>query len=106
MIVEVDDGSFEEAVLASDIPMLVDFGAKWCGPCLAMAPMLEAIAGELSGVIGIVKVDVETSPALAARYSVRNMPTLVMFKNGEAVDARVGAGQPRSSMIKWLDSFI
>lgn len=90
-ITEVSIASFDTEVLqAGTTPVLVDFWAPWCGPCRAVAPMLEAVSQELQGKAKIVKVNVDDNQQLAVRFSVQAIPTLVIFKNGEAVDRIVG----------------
>ena len=83
---------FEKEVLQSDVPVLVDFWATWCGPCLAIAPHVEAIAGELAGKAKVFKVDVDTDGDIAAKYGVMSIPALIVFKGGQEVDRMVGAG--------------
>ena len=83
---------FEKEVLQSDVPVLVDFWATWCGPCMAIAPHVEAIAGELAGKAKVFKVDVDTDGDLASRYGVMSIPALLVFKGGQEVDRMVGAG--------------
>ncbi len=83
---------FEKEVLQSDVPVLVDFWATWCGPCIAIAPHVEAIAGELAGKAKVFKVDVDTDGDIAAKYGVMSIPALIVFKGGQEVDRMVGAG--------------
>ena len=90
-IVNATDASFENDVLKSDIPVVVDFWAVWCGPCKAIAPHLEALANEKSGRIKIVKVDVDNSPGVAMKYNVRSIPTLLLVKDGKVLAQQVGA---------------
>ena len=90
-IVNANDSTFEAEVLKSDIPVVVDFWAVWCGPCKAIAPHLEAIANEKSGAIKIVKVDVDNSPGTAMKYGVRSIPTLLLVKGGKVIGQNVGA---------------
>lgn len=90
-ITSINDANFEEEVLKSDIPVIVDFWAEWCGPCRMLAPNLEAIAATYAGKIKIVKVNVDENTKTPATYNVRGIPTLVMFKKGEAVATKVGA---------------
>ena len=104
MGLHVDDASFGREVLNADKPVLVDFWAEWCAPCLAMAPTLEELAVSMADSVKIVQLDVASNPAITAQYNVRNMPTLMVFKNGEPIDVRVGAGQSRVQLIKWLES--
>ena len=82
----------------------MDFWAEWCPPCKAMDPILDDLSRELAGRVKIVKLDVDANPGITARFNVRSMPTLIVFKDGEPVDYKVGAGQSRVQLIKWLDS--
>ena len=95
-IVNATDASFENDVLKSDIPVVVDFWAVWCGPCKAIAPHLEALANEKSGRIKIVKVDVDNSPGVAMKYNVRSIPTLLLVKDGQVLGA-VGVSGVKST---------
>lgn len=101
----VDDGNWDAEVLGADKPVLVDFWAEWCPPCKAMDPILDKLSVELADKVKIVKLDVDSNPSTTVRYNVRAMPTLIVFKNGEPVDYKVGAGQSRAQLTKWLDSF-
>ena len=85
------DASFDQDVLKSDVPVLVDFWAEWCGPCRMIAPTIDAIAEEFAGRVKVGKVDVDANGATAGRYQVRSIPTLLLFKGGQVVDQRVGA---------------
>jgi thioredoxin 1 len=89
--VHVTDGTFDAEVLKSDIPVLTDFWAEWCGPCKMIAPILEEIGEEYDGRIKITKVDVDQSNQMAMQLGVQSIPTLVLFKNGQAVERLVGA---------------
>lgn len=100
-IVNATDASFDADVLKSDVPVVVDFWAVWCGPCKAIAPHLEAIANEHSGRIKIVKVDVDHSPAVAMKYNVRSIPTLLLVKDGKVLGQQVGA-LSRSGLDKFV----
>lgn len=89
-VFEINDASFDKEVIQSDVPVLVDFWAPWCGPCKSIAPILEEISNEFSGKIKIVKVNVDDNKEAAMRYNVRGIPNLVFFKNGESKDQIVG----------------
>jgi thioredoxin 1 len=104
MGLQVNDANFNDEVLRAGEPVLVDFWAEWCPPCKAMDPILDDLSVELAGKVKIVKLDVETNPGIVAQYNVRAMPTLMVFKGGRPVDMKVGAGQSRVQLIKWLDS--
>ena len=104
MGLQVNDANFGAEVLNANEPVLVDFWAEWCPPCKAMDPILDELSVELAGKVKIVKLDVETNPGIVTRYNVRAMPTLIVFKDGEPIDMKVGAGQSRVQLIKWLDS--
>lgn len=95
------DASFDTDVLKGSEPVLVDFWAEWCGPCKALAPKLEEIAGEMSGKAKIVKVDVDANPDTASKYGVRGIPTLVLFKAGKEVGRLVG-NQPKDAIVNLL----
>jgi thioredoxin 1 len=102
---QVNDADFDAEVLGAQEPVLVDFWAEWCPPCKAMDPIMDELSVELAGKVKIVKLDVETNPSTASRYNVRAMPTMIVFQNGEPVDMKVGAGQSRVQLVKWLDRF-
>lgn len=96
-IVNATDASFQADVLQSDVPVLVDFWAAWCGPCKAIAPTLEELANEYQGKVKIVKVDVTANQDVFASYGLRNIPALLFFKNGEVVAKQIGA-VPRAQL--------
>jgi thioredoxin 1 len=101
----VTDGSFEQDVLKSSAPVVVDFWAEWCGPCHAIAPALEELASELNGKVTIAKLNIDENPQTAIRYGVRSIPTLIMFKNGEPMAMQVGAA-PKSRLSDWINKAI
>ena len=98
----VTDQSFQADVLDADKPVLVDFWAEWCGPCRMIAPALEEIAGELADKVSIVKINIDENPDTPGKYGVRGIPTMLLFKGGEAVAQKVGAA-PRSQIQQWLE---
>lgn len=104
-IINATDASFDADVLGSDEIVLVDFWAAWCGPCKAIAPVLEELAEDYAGRVKIVKVDVDANPQSAARFGIRSIPTLFVFKNGERVDTVVG-GRPKSEFAALLDKHL
>lgn len=91
MAAVVTDGNFEAEVLKSDVPVLVDFWATWCGPCKAIAPILEELSGAYQGKAKIVKLNADENPRTASQYNVRSLPTLLVFKGGKVVDTQIGA---------------
>ncbi len=99
--VAVTDASFETDVLKSSQPVLVDFWAEWCGPCKQVAPALEQIAHELKGAVTIAKLNIEESPTTPSRYGVRGIPTMMLFKDGQMADMKVGA-LPKQKILEWL----
>lgn len=101
-ISQISDDAFPTTVLQSSIPVLVDFGSKTCGVCLANAPAVATVAGEYEGEVTVVKVDVEVSPDLASTYNVRALPTLILFRDGKPV-ARMMGHLTRSSLSKFIE---
>lgn len=104
-IINATDASFDTDVVNSDGLVLVDFWAAWCGPCKAIAPVLEELAEDYQGRVKIVKVDVDANPQSAARFGIRSIPTLFVFKNGERIETVVG-GRPKSEFAALLDKHL
>ena len=90
-IVHVTDASFEEEVLGAEVPVLVDFWAEWCGPCKMIAPVLSELADEYEGKVKVCKVDVDANPEIPPKFGIRGIPTLILFKGGNAEATKVGA---------------
>jgi len=105
MALEVNDSNFDEVVIKSNIPVLVDFWAEWCGPCRMIVPIIEEISKEYSGKALIVKCDVDSSPGVAGKYGIRNIPTILFFKDGKIADKQVGA-VPKSSFVTKLNALV
>ncbi|HWJ99663.1 MAG TPA: thioredoxin [Xanthobacteraceae bacterium] len=105
MVAPVSDKSFQADVLESKEPVLVDFWAEWCGPCRAVAPVLEEVAGELNGKLKIVKLNVDENPETAAKYGIQSIPTLMIFKNGELASRQIGAS-PKAKIVQWINTAV
>jgi thioredoxin 1 len=103
MALEITDASFEEVVLKSDKPVLVDFWAAWCGPCRMVGPVIEEISKDYEGRAVVGKVDVDANQEFAAKYGVRNIPTVLLFKNGEVIDKQVGVA-PKTTYTQKIDA--
>ena len=103
MALEATDGNFDELVLNSDKPVIVDFWATWCGPCKMIAPILEEIAGEYDGKIKITKLNIDENPGTLPKYGIRGIPTLMLFKGGNVEATKVGAVS-KSELTAFIDS--
>lgn len=104
MAVEITDSNFE-SLLNSGKPLMIDFWAQWCGPCLAMAPVIEEIAKEYDGQAIVGKLDVDNNPMVSQQFGIRNIPTILFFNNGQLVDKQVGA-VPKNMLVKKLTAQI
>ena len=100
-IVQVGETSFDADVLGAEAPILVDFWAPWCGPCRALAPVLEDVARSHGDRVTIAKLNVDDSPSIAARYGVRGIPTMMLFRGGQMASMKVGA-MPKGKIVEWL----
>ena len=103
--VPVSDASFEDDVLKSDVPVVVDFWAEWCGPCKMIGPSLEEIASEMGEKVKVVKVNIDENPSTPSKYGVRGIPTLMLFNGGEVKATQVGAN-PKSKIVGWIEDSI
>ena len=102
-LTQTTDSTFTQDVLESDVPVIVDFWAEWCGPCRMIAPVLEEISREMGTKIKIVKLNIDENQAIPAQFGVRSIPTLTLFKNGQAVSTKVGV-LPKSKIIDWINT--
>ena len=105
MALELTDGNFQELVLNSDKPVLVDFWATWCGPCRMLGPIVEELHNDYEGKAVVGKVDVDNNQQIAMQYGIRNIPTVLIFKNGEVVDKFVGVA-PKASIAEKLEAYL
>lgn len=99
---QVTDSSFQTDVLGVEGPVVVDFWAEWCGPCKQIAPALEEISAEMGDRVTIAKINIDDNPETPSNYGVRGIPTLIMFKNGEVADTKVGA-LPKNQLQQWIE---
>ena len=100
--VKVDNANFQAEVLESDVPVVVDFWAEWCGPCKMIAPSLEEISAEMDGKVKIAKLNIDDHPNTPGKYGVRGIPTMILFKDGQPVETKVGAA-PKAQIKSWLE---
>lgn len=105
MALEITDGNFEELVMNSDKPVMLDFWAVWCGPCRMITPIVEEMSAEYEGKAIIGKVDVDNNQEIATKYGIRNIPTVLFIKNGEVVEKQVGAA-PKKAFVAKLDALL
>jgi len=103
LIVKSSDAAFEADVIQSDLPVLVDFWAEWCGPCKMIAPVLDTLADEYEGKLKVVKVDVDANPDVPGKFGVRGIPTLILFKNGTAEATKVGA-LSKTQLVEFVEA--
>jgi len=102
---QVSDGSFENEVLKADLPVLIDFWAPWCGPCKAIAPVVDELAKEYAGKLKVVKMNVDDNPQTPSKYGVRGIPNLILFKGGQVRDQIIGA-VPKAQLVKAINQVV
>jgi thioredoxin 1 len=102
---QVSDHTFEDEVLKSSTPVVVDFWAEWCGPCKQIAPALEEIAAEMGDKIKVAKINVDENPSTPGKYGIRAIPTLMLFKNGQVASTQMGV-QPKGKLVDWINAAI
>ena len=103
--ITVNDENFDDEVLQSDIPVLVDFWAEWCGPCKVVGPTIEALAADYAGKVKVAKLNVDDNPQAAGRFGVRSIPTLIVFKDGEAQQAAIGV-KPKGQLAELIEKYL
>lgn len=105
MAIEVNDANFEEVVINSDKPVLVDFWAEWCGPCRIVGPIVEELSRDYEGKLVVTKLDVDSNPETAVKFGIRNIPTILFFKGGQVVEKHVGAA-PKAALSAKVNSIL
>jgi thioredoxin 1 len=104
-VAPITDNTFEQEVLTSEIPVLVDFWAPWCGPCRMVAPVVDELSQDFDGQVKVVKLNTDENPTIATQYGIRSIPTLIVFKDGQPVDRVVGA-LPKSTLANTLEKYL
>jgi thioredoxin 1 len=104
-IVNINENNFEKEVVKSSLPCLVDFWAEWCGPCKNLAPILDEISNELKEKVKIGKINIDDNQELAAKFSIRSIPTMILFKDGNSIDTKVGL-PPKKELLDWIETKI
>jgi thioredoxin 1 len=104
-VAPITDNTFEQEVLSSEIPVLVDFWAPWCGPCRMVAPVVDELSQDFDGQVKVVKINTDENPTIATQYGIRSIPTLIVFKDGQPVDRVVGA-LPKSTLANTLEKYL
>ncbi len=105
MLIELNTDNFESEVIKSDLPVVIDFWAEWCGPCRMISPIMDELAKEYHGKVVICKVDVDSNATISGKYGVRNIPTVLFLKNGEVVDKQVGA-VPKKRFVEKIETLL